>query len=106
MIYKDRFYKLEMLILIALEKHDCTINNLVHIIQKESHGVMNIRAGVILSSLFYFEEAMLISSYERDDIYYHLEGSGIVRLETLKRRYYQMQNAIDNVLHYQGDLYE
>lgn len=107
MIYKDRFYKLEMLILVLLEKRDYTHDDLVKIIHKESQGAICPKAGVIFSTLFYFEEALLVSSYEKqDDIYYHLEKAGLVRLQTLKRQYQKIQDAIQRVLDYQGDLYE
>lgn len=107
MIYKDRFYKLEMLILVLLEKRDYTHDNLVEIIHKESQGAIYPKAGVVFSTLFYFEEALLVSSYEKqDDIYYHIEKAGLVRLQTLKRQYWQIQDAIQSILDYQGDLYE
>ena len=36
-----------------------------------------------------------------DDIYYHIEKSGLVRLDTLKRQYQQTTEAIEVILNHE-----
>ena len=97
MIYNDHFYKSEMLILSLLQNKDYTVDGLLHVFASDES--IQINAGALLTSLFFFIESHLISQYEKDnDIYYHMEPAGMTRLNTLKRRYEQTKNAIEGVL--------
>lgn len=103
MIRQDSFFKLEMLILSLLNDTDYTSEQLLEIIHQQSDNFINIKLGVLLTSLYFLEDAHLISSYQDQSIYYHIETPGMVRLETLKRRYFQMKDAITQVMDYKGE---
>lgn len=105
MIFKDRLYKLDMLILFVLSNNDCTSETLTNILNKHTHQLSDIKDGIVFSHLYYLETSLLISSYIKDeDNYYHIESSGLVRLDMLKRQYYQTVKEIDNIINYQEDL--
>lgn len=106
MIHQDRFFKLEMLILSLLHQRNYTCEQLWHIFQNQANEVINIKQGIILASLYYLKEAHLISAIQGQVTYYHIEKAGIIRLETLKRRYKVAQNSIETILAMQGDTYE
>lgn len=103
MIQQDHFFKLEMLILSLLCDDDYTSEQLLEIIHKQSKNFIHIKLGVLLTFLYFLEDAHLISSYLNQNIYYHIETAGIVRLETLKRHYSQMQDAIIQIMNYKGE---
>ncbi|MFR7592444.1 MAG: hypothetical protein ACLUVC_13465 [Longibaculum sp.] len=104
MIKNDYFYKLEMIILSILSQDDYTCDQIQTIIQKHSHDMIHIKAGTVLTSLFYFEEANLISQTRfAHTTYYHIENSGRVRLDTLKRNYHNIVHSIDDLLNYQKE---
>lgn len=100
MIYKDRFYKLEMLILALLDRKDENLEDMKTIFQK--NDMSSIKQGKLLASLFFFLQASLVSSYQKDgQTYYHIESAGRVRLETLKRQYQQVHKEIEGMIHEQ-----
>lgn len=97
MINNDRFYKSEMLILSQLKKQDATIDDLRLTFQSVHFNQLN--NGSLLTSIFFFLESHLISQYSQNNtIYYHIESAGLVRLDTLKRRYHELQNTIEELL--------
>ena len=100
MIVNDRFFKFEMLILAILSQHDASSEELLASLQ--SQNILNIKEGQLLTSLYFFLESHLISKYDMyDDIYYHIEKSGLVRLNTLKRQYQQTTEAIEVILNHE-----
>lgn len=104
MIHNDRFYKLEMLVLIILKQDDYTCDKIYSIIKKYSQDIIQVKAGIILTSLYYFEESHLISHYTyANQTYYHIENAGIVRLDTLKRGYQQITDILDEFLLFRGE---
>ncbi|WP_028042049.1 hypothetical protein [Candidatus Stoquefichus massiliensis] len=97
MINNDHFYKSEMLILSQLKKQDATIDDLYLTFQSVNLNQLN--NGSLLTSIFFFLESHLISQYSHNNtIYYHIESAGLVRLDTLKRRYHEIQNTIEELL--------
>jgi len=99
MIYNDRFYKLEMLILSILQSGDNSSSQIKQKIAEKSHDYFQIKTGVLLASLYYMKNAQLISEYQQDDDFiFHIESAGYVRLETLQRQYTAITHHLDLIL--------
>ncbi|MEG0275575.1 MAG: hypothetical protein RR630_00955 [Coprobacillus sp.] len=107
MIFEDRLYKIDMFILAVLSYHDANSETLTTNINHLTHQLFELKDGIVFSHLHYLEKGLLISQYQRDeDVYYHIESAGKVRLDMLKRQYYKTINEIDNLLSFQEDSYE
>lgn len=99
MIHNDRFYKAELLILAALKDLDKTCDQIMLLIEEKTQNVFHIKKGILLTSLYYFEQASLITSYLKDgQTYFHMEAPGYVRLDTLKRDYYLIRDNVELIL--------
>lgn len=100
MINNDHFYKSEMLILSILQNKDYTVDELSEMFG--SIDIFQIKTGSLLTSLFFFIESHLVTQYEKENhFYYHIESAGLVRLDTLKRRYIETKEAIEDILKYE-----
>lgn len=108
MIQKEGLYKIEMLILMILNQHDCSCEQLSNIMNQQSSNRLQIKDGVLLTSLYYLETSLLISSYkDGKSTYYHIEPSGQVRYNTLKRIYHHNIEMIEDMLNYKkSEVYE
>lgn len=107
MIFEDRLYKLDMFILAVLSYHDANSDTLTTNINTLTHQSFGIKDGIVFSHLHFLESSLLISRYESNENYcYHIEAAGLVRLDMLKRQYYQTVREIDNLLSYKEDSYE
>ncbi|WP_050637976.1 hypothetical protein [Candidatus Stoquefichus sp. SB1] len=97
MINNDRFYKTEMLLLSLLQQHDYSSEELTKLLYTSK--VIQLKQGVVMTSLYFFLESHLISQYnKKEKVIYHIEHAGLTRLETLKKSYYDMSDAIENIL--------
>lgn len=102
MFKNNRFYNIELLLLSLLSKSDLDCFQISHIINKHSLGYIKVKNGVLLTTLYHFENSRLISHYENNHLlYYHLEDAGKVRLEMLQREYNHLITGINHVLDYE-----
>lgn len=102
MFKNNRFYNIELLLLSLLSKSDLDCFEISHIINKQSLGYVNVKDGVLFTTLYHFENSHLISHYEDNNLlYYHLEEAGKVRLEMLQREYNHLVTGINQVLNYE-----
>lgn len=107
---KENFRKgaLDMLILKLLSKHDCYGYQLTQIIKEQSNGLINIPSGSLYPSLYRLLEGNYISEYpvmvgkRQQRIYYHLESEGRQYLEEQMSDYYEIAEAIEKILQYDG----
>ncbi len=96
MIYNDRFYKIEMLILNILKHDDYSCAQIKTKISEKTQQYFQIKSGLLITSLYYMKNAELISeSIQDDDFVYHIESAGLVRLDTLKRQYKDISYHLD-----------
>lgn len=85
---KNSFFKVELLILIALYSKNCYGYEIAATILTESNDVLDIKEGALYPVLHRLTEAGFISSYEeivnrKIRVYYHLEKEGKIELMRL-----------------------
>jgi len=108
----DTFKKgsIEMLTLLMMQEMDIYGYQLVHLLKERSKGIITVQEGSLYPLLYRMVDAGYISGLDetvetkfgrrRTRVVYHLEPEGLLRLEELKKEYYQVQEGIENVFRY------
>lgn len=97
-------YKIEMLLLKILEEGDCYGYRLTQSIKERSQKRIKIADGTMYPILYKLQDQGFISDYKelvgkrQTRVYYHLETGGKDHLQQLIKDYYQMNDAIQNIL--------
>lgn len=95
----NNFNNIEFLLLSLLFKSDLECFEISDIINEYSKEQIKVKDGILFTTLYYFENSCLISSYEKNDyLYYHIEEAGKIRLEMLKREYTHFLSGIQQTL--------
>ena len=103
-------YKLDMLILHILSRHDCYGYEITQIINKYSNNTINTRVSSLYPILYRMIEHGYITDYEkiikqkRKRAYYHLEPEGYEELNKIFMDYHALVAVIQSVLDYDGIL--
>ncbi len=96
----------ELLILHLLSQKDYYGYELSQTIKEQSDSVLNIPVGSLYPALYKLIDAGYISDYKKQAwrrlirVYYHIEASGINRLNTLIADYNSTIAAVQQVLNY------
>lgn len=96
----------ELMILHLLSQRDFYGYELTQSMKKLSNGYLNIPVGSLYPSLYKLIEEGYISDYKKQvgkrlvRVYYHIEESGIKRLELLVDDYFATHQSVQNVLNY------
>ena len=99
----------ELMVLHLLSLRDYYGYELTQIIRQETNGVIDIPIGSLYPALYKLIDAGSISDHKEQvgkrmiRIYYHLEDSGKTRLDLLLHDYYQTNQAIQDILRFNGD---
>lgn len=99
----------ELMVLHLLSLRDYYGYELTQIIRQETNGVIDIPIGSLYPALYKLIDAGYISDHKEQvgkrmiRIYYHLEDSGKTRLDLLLHNYYQTNQAIQDILRFNGD---
>ena len=106
---KNNLFKLEMLLLCILKKQDCYGYEITNLIKVYSNSLLDIKSGTLYPILCKLQKDGFISSYEQTvsrklRVYYHLEPSGLEKLNNLIKEYREMVSGIENIIdHCQGE---
>ena len=106
---KNNLFKIEMLLLCILKKQDCYGYEITKLIKDYSNSLLDIKSGTMYPILCKLQEDGHVSSYEqiankKIRVYYHLEPSGIAKLNNLINEYMEMISGIENIVNCcQGD---
>lgn len=109
MTIKDSIKKgtLEMLLLELLAKEKELYGyQMVQIIDEQSNGILTVLEGSIYLALHKLEEKGYIASEKRQiskrmqRVYYSIKPEGIEYLEYIKKEYFSVNNAIQQILNY------
>ncbi|OLU38261.1 PadR family transcriptional regulator [Ileibacterium valens] len=100
---KNAFFKLELLVLSALRRQDYYGYEISGIIREHTHGMFDIKDGVLYPLLYRLEQSGYISSFtrtvrNRKRVYYHLESKGISYLDQLIVEYQSRISIIDEFI--------
>ena len=101
---KDHFFfKMDMLIYLALRKQDCYGYELVHIIKEQTDGVIDLKLGTLYPVLYRLIDDQCISSSDvvenrRVRVYYHMEPKGEEYLQQLLTKYLSWSSAIQKLI--------
>lgn len=100
---KNNLFKLEMLLLSVLKKQDCYGYEITKLLKQYSNDLLNVKSGTMYPILCKLLEDGDVSSYEitankKIRVYYHLEASGLERLNNLIKEYREMVSGIENVI--------
>lgn len=93
-----------MVVLALLRRKDMYGYELVQEIANTSSGLLTTQEGSLYPILYQLEDAGLISQQRikvgkrMHRVYYHLEPTGLQRLETLAREYQQITQAVLNII--------
>lgn len=106
MTIKDNFKKgyVELLILKLLSENDLYGYEMTQLITKRGDGYIKVPEGSLYPTLYKLEDNKLISSYEKvvgrrmRRVYYHIEQTGLDRLEELIKEYYAVNNCIKKII--------
>ena len=99
-------YKLDMLVLSTLSKHDCYGYQLTQIFDECSNGIIKPKVSSLYPILYRLIDQGYISSYEeiiknnRRRVYYHLEPKGFELLQQLIDDYQKYTASIQSILKY------
>lgn len=59
----------------------------------------DIKQGILFTILYQLEQAQLISHTKQDNnVYYHIEEAGLIRLDMLKRKYQTLQENMNEFM--------
>lgn len=100
---RNNLFKLEMLLLSILKKQDCYGYEITKLLKQYSNDLLNVKSGTMYPILCKLLEDGDVSSYEETvnkkiRVYYHLEPSGLARLNNLIKEYRELVNGIENVI--------
>ena len=92
---KNNLFKIEMLLLCILKKQDCYGYEITKLIKEYSDNLLDIKSGTMYPILCKLQEEGIVSSYEeiankKLRVYYHLEPSGLEKLQNLINEYREM----------------
>lgn len=96
----------ELLILHLLQEKDYYGYELSQNIRNRSEGIIDIPVGSLYPALYKLIDSGYISDYKKQvgrrlvRVYYHIEASGLERLELLLNDYYATNRGIQSVLNY------
>lgn len=99
-----RFSFAELIILSLLEKKDLYGYEFVPLLEKVSEGRLIVTESTLYPTLYKLLDGKYISDREervgkrRIRVYYHLEGSGRLRLSSLLQEYTNLKDGIDALL--------
>lgn len=99
MAKEHNFFKMEMLILLILNREDCYGYELATKIKKQSNNIIDMKMGTLYPILYKLTDGGFITSTDkleerRVKVYYHIEPKGIKLLEQLIKRYDEWTTAI------------
>lgn len=102
---KNNLFKIEMLLLCILKKQDCYGYEITKLIKEYSDNLLDIKSGTMYPILCKLQEEGIVSSYEeiannKLRVYYHLEPSGLEKLQNLINEYREMINGIENIINH------
>ena len=112
MANRNNLYKLDMLILSILAKHDCYGYQLTQIMKRASGGIIKSQVSSLYPILYRMINEGSITNYEttikqnRRRVYYHLEPEGFHQLDQMLKEYQQVIGGIQSILDYSGDVYQ
>ena len=103
-----------MLLLCILKKQDCYGYEITKLIKEYSDNLLDIKSGTMYPILCKLQEVLsscdilpprIVSSYEeiankKLRVYYHLEPSGLEKLQNLINEYREMINGIENIINH------
>ena len=94
-----------MLLLCILKKQDCYGYEITKLIKEYSDNLLDIKSGTMYPILCKLQEEGIVSSYEEIAnknlrVYYHLEPSGLEKLQNLINEYREMINGIENIINH------
>ena len=96
----------ELLVLHLLKIKDCYGYELSLMIKELSDGVLDIPVGSLYPALYKLIDNGYITDYKKQSgkrlthVYYHMEDSGLERLNILQKDYLATNKAIQNVLNF------
>lgn len=109
MANRNNPYKLDMLILSILSKHDCYGYELTQIMKQCSNGTIHPQVSSLYPILYRMIKNGYITDYEeiikekRRRVYYHLESKGLEQLTQMIEEYHQLTIGIQSILDYQTE---
>lgn len=108
MANKNGFFKLELLLLSVLSHQDCYGYQLTSMIKKMTNNHIVIKDGTLYPILFKLLDQGCISTYDipvgkKIRVYYHIEPSGLEKLEEMILEFNQTVEYIRKVIDYKGD---
>lgn len=85
------------------KKKDCYGYEITKLIKEYSNNLLDIKSGTMYPILCKLQEERYISSYEKIAnkkirVYYHLEPSGLEKLNKLINEYREMVSGIENII--------
>jgi len=101
-------FRLDMLVLSILSKHDCYGYQLTQIMKRCSDNAVDTRVSSLYPILYRMIDDGYITDYERiikkkrKRVYYHLEEKGKEQLELMLANYAKLVNGIQCILDYDG----
>ncbi len=106
MLEKNNFYKgyVELLVLRYLRDSDYYGLQLVKKIKEESNGMIDLSVGTLYPTLYKLIDKKYVSDYRVQTgermvkIFYHIEESGIERLERLIKDYQELAKIMNNII--------
>ena len=112
MARKNRFFKLDMLLLCIIAKQDCYGYEITKQIKLYSHELIDIKEGTMYPILYKLLDENYISSYEKVierkvRVYYHIEEKGKEKLLEMINEFNNAVDGIHNVIKESlGEAYE
>lgn len=104
---KNSFFKLDLLILLALKNNDRYGYDLSLAIKENTDSMFDLKEGVMYPILYKLLEDKCITSYtqthkNRTRVYYHIEKEGLDRLDTLVDEFNKGVDLIENYVKREG----